>query len=101
MLRRCIATSINTNKDTYPRRPYAGITLPHKRCRRRSEVVDDVDDPVVDVADPIADVADAADVAAMNSWITSAPRVAPRGYHGLAVMKTSRPSSRSVEQRKR
>src|SRR3954451_18100953 len=53
---RCIATSINT--DTYPRRPYVGITLPHKRCRRRSEVVDDEDDAVADVADVADAVAD-------------------------------------------
>src|SRR4051794_21996135 len=59
MLGGCIATSINT--DTYPHRPYAGIMLPHKRCRRRSKVV--------------------ADVAAMNSLMTSATRVAPQGYH--------------------
>src|SRR3954451_18810899 len=72
ILCRCIATSINT--DTYPRIPYVGITLPHKRCRRRSEVVADVDEAV-------------ADVAAMNNLITSATRVAPRGYHGLAAKK--------------
>src|SRR3954453_12426089 len=71
----CIATSINT--DTYPRRPSAGITPPHKRCRRRSEVVADVDDPVADVVDPVTDVTDVADVAAMKHLMTSAPRVAP------------------------
>src|SRR4051812_24879784 len=44
---RMTATSINT--DTYSRRPYAWITLSHKHCRRRSEVVDDEDDAAADV----------------------------------------------------
>src|SRR4051794_4620016 len=52
ILCRYIATSINT--DTSPRRPYMGITLLHKHCRRRSEVTADVDDPVADVADVTA-----------------------------------------------